>query len=561
VLAMVIAAATDSSLAALMKWIVDGTFIRKDAGLGTLLALAIIGLAVLRLTAGVVSTFAISWVGNRLVLDLREKMFERLLNAPTGYYDDHASGNLISKLTYDVTNVTSAATSVVTIAVKDALTIAGLLAWLWYLNWKLTLVSLTVAPLLAWMVRKFSRRLRQVSRGAQRAMGGITQVIEETIEGNRVVKIFGGHAYEAQRFREAANKVRRFGIKQAAAAGANSAMGEFVAALMLALIVFLVARQAAADETTVGSFVSFITAVMMLLAPLKRLTGINEPLQRGLAAAESVFELMDEAPEVDRGTIEIGRARGAITFEHVTFKYPSSGAPALADVNLTIEPGETIALVGTSGSGKTTFASLLSRFYDPSTGRITLDGHDLREIKLASLRANIAFVSQDVVLFNDTVAANIAYGPLVNTPERGILAAAQAAHAMDFIGAMPQGMQTLIGENGVKLSGGERQRLAIARAILKDARILILDEATSALDSESERQVQAALDNLMQNRTTIVIAHRLSTIENSGRIVVLERGRVIETGNHAALLAADGAYARLHRVQFQGAQARAKEAV
>jgi ATP-binding cassette, subfamily B, bacterial MsbA len=557
VLAMVVAAATDSSLAALMKWIVDG--IRKDANLGMLLALAIMGLAVLRLTAGVVSTFAISWVGNRLVMDLREKMFERLLNAPTHYYDDHASGNLISKLTFDVTHVTSAATSVVTIAVKDALTIAGLLAWLFYLNWKLTLVSLTVAPLLAWMVRKFSARLRQVSRGAQRAMGGITQVIEESIEGNRVVKIFGGHAYEARRFREAANKVRRFGLKQAAAASANSAMGEFVAALMLALIVFLVARQAAANETTVGSFVSFITAVMMLLAPLKRLTGINEPLQRGLAAAESVFELMDEAPETDRGTIEIGRARGAIAFEHVTFVYPGGGAPALTDVNLTIEPGETVALVGTSGSGKTTFASLLSRFHDPSTGRITLDGQDLKDIKLASLRTNIAFVGQDVVLFNDTVAANIAYGPLADTQERDIVAAAQAAHAMDFIRAMPQGLQTLIGENGVRLSGGERQRLAIARALLKNAPILILDEATSALDTESERQVQAALDNLMRGRTTIVIAHRLSTIERADRIVVLEQGRIAETGAHAKLLAAAGKYAQLYRLQFRAHDDRVKE--
>jgi ATP-binding cassette, subfamily B, bacterial MsbA len=551
IFAMVVAAATDSSFAALMKWLVDGTFVNKDAGLMQWLPIAIVAITILRVAAAFTSHFSISWVGNRLVMDLRKMMFDRLLRLPISYYDDQASGNLISKLTFDVTQVTSAATNIVTVLVKDSLTVVGLLAWLFYLNWKLTLLSLTIAPVLAWLVRKFSGRMRQVSRNSQRAMGSISSVIEETIEGNRVIKIFGGIGYETKRFHDAANLVRRLGLKQTAASSANSAMGELVAALMLALIVFLVSRQSAANETTVGGFVSFITAAMMLLAPLKRLTNVNEPLQRGLAAAESVFSLIDTPIESDQGSIELGRAKGRITFERIGFGYASSHSDVLTDINLSVEPGQTIALVGVSGSGKTTLVNMLPRFYHPSHGRILIDGHDIQEIKLENLRNNIASVSQEVVLFNDSIAANIAYGSLVSTTREKIIAAAEAAHAMEFIYNLPQGLDTPIGENGIKLSGGQRQRLAIARALLKDAPILILDEATSALDSESERQVQKALVNLMQNRTTIVIAHRLSTIENADRIVVMDRGRIIESGKHFELIAQNGMYRKLHGTQFE----------
>ena len=552
-LAMVVAAATDTSFAALMKWLVDGTFVQKDPGLMQWLPIAIVSITVIRVAAAFSSQFSISWVGNRLVMDLREKMFERLMHLPVSYYDDHASGNLISKLTFDVTQVTSAATNIVTVLVKDTLTIVGLLSWLFYLNWKLTLISLTVAPLLAWLVRKFSVRMRQVSRNSQRAMGSITQVIEESIEGNRVIKMFGGKDYEAKRFHHAANLVRRLGMKQTAASSANSAMGELVAALMLALIVFLVARQSASNETTVGGFVSFITAAMMLLAPLKRLTNVNEPLQRGLAAAESVFGLIDTPNEIDTGSVDLSRARGAISFEHVNFEYANSATDVLRNVSLRIEPGQTVALVGPSGSGKTTLVNMIPRFYQPISGRILVDGHDIQAIQLESLRANIASVGQDVVLFNDTVAANIAYGPLAGVDRREIIAAAEAANAMEFINRMTNGLDTMIGENGVKLSGGQRQRLAIARALLKNAPVLILDEATSALDSESERLVQAALENLMKSRTTIVIAHRLSTVERADRIVVLDRGRIVETGTHGELMHNNSLYAQLRRMQFDAA--------
>jgi subfamily B ATP-binding cassette protein MsbA len=370
------------------------------------------------------------------------------------------------------------------------------------------------------------------------------------VSAHKVVKLFGGQQYESDRFSEQANWVRRHMMKQTAAAAANVPIVQMVAAVALAVIVYLVTLQSQADETTVGGFVSFIMAMLMLTAPIKRLTGVSEHLQRGLAAAESVFALLDTAGETDSGAQAIGRARGELRFDHVQFAYGTDGRQALRDVTLHIRAGENVALVGASGSGKTTLANLVPRFYAPTGGRIMLDGHDLNDLTLASLRANIALVSQEVVLFNDTLAANIAYGQMREVPEEEIIAAATAAHAMEFIRECPEGMNTLVGERGVKLSGGQRQRIAIARAILKDAPILILDEATSALDSESERHVQAALETLMQGRTTLVIAHRLSTIEKADRIVVLQKGEIAEIGTHRELLAKNGVYAQLHRIQF-----------
>lgn len=550
VLGIVIVAATEPALPALLKPLLDGVFVHKDEAVIRWTPVFIVGLFVIRGFAEYLAQFALNWVGNRLVMDLRGIMFRKLLTLPARYYDDQASGNLISKLTFDVMQVTTAATSVLTAIFKDSLVIVGLLAWMLWLNWKLTLLALVMAPVIVVVVRLISVRLRSSSRQVQQQMGDMTQVIQETIEGHRVVKLFGGQEYEQQRFDAQADSVRRQLMRQVTAAAASVPIVQFVAALALAFMVYFATQQSSTAEITVGGFVSFITAMLMLTAPLKRVTSVNEPLQRGLAAAESVFALIDQHSETDTGTIDPGRVRGEVRFEQVRFAYGTDARSALDGIDLVIAPGETLALVGASGSGKTTLANLVPRFYQPTGGRILLDGQDIAGLKLAALRANIALVSQDVVLFNDTVAANIAYGAMNRHARADIIAAAEAAHAMEFISQMPDGLDTMVGENGVKLSGGQRQRLAIARALLKNAPVLILDEATSALDTESERHVQAALEVLMRGRTTIVIAHRLSTIEKAHRIVVLDAGRIAEIGAHAELLARGGIYANLYRNQF-----------
>ena len=549
ILGAILVALTQAALPAIMKPLFDGVFVERDAAMIRWMPLVIIALFLVRGVAEYAATYCMAWVGNRLVMDLRTQMFARLLELPTPYYDEQASGNLISKLTFDVTQVTAAATSVLVAIFKDGVAIIGLLGWMFWLNWKLTLLSLLMTPLIILIVRLVSIRLRNSSRDVQNSMGEVTQVIQEAIEGHKIVKLYGGQAYEAGRFEHETNRVRRFLMKQAAAAAASVPFVQLVAASTLAAMIFFATRD---SSITVGSFVSFLTAMLMLTAPLKRVTSVNEPLQRGLAAAESVFALLDQPGEPDTGAEHIERARGELVFENISLRYEGAERPALDGINLHIKPGETVALVGASGAGKTTVANLVPCFYRPTSGRITLDGHDLADLKLASLRANIALVSQDVVLFNDTVSANIAYGAMKGASEAQIQAAADAAHATEFIRQMPQGFATLVGENGVKLSGGQRQRLAIARALLKNAPVLVLDEATSALDSESERHVQAALEALMKGRTTLVIAHRLSTVENADRIVVLDQGRIVEIGTHRELLAAGGVYSKLYQIQFSG---------
>jgi len=555
ILGMVVTAATEPLLPALLKPMLDGTFVHKDDTVIRLAPIFILLIFFVRGVATFIGSYAIGWVGHKLVMDLRDAMFRKLLTLPTRFYDDHATGNLISKLTFDVTQVTAAATNVVTVCIRDSIIIIGLLGWLFYLNWKLTLLSLVMVPVIALIIRVLNSRLRNASRDSQRAMGDITQVIEESVTAHKVVKLFGGQQYEGERFSDQANWVRRHSMKQAIVGAANVPIVQMVAAIALSVIVYIATVQSKSDETTVGGFLSFIAAMLMLTAPLKRLTSVSEYLQRGLAAAESVFELLDTPGETDTGKAVIARATGHLAFEHVSLSYQQDDRLALHDICLEIPAGQAVALVGASGSGKSTLANLVPRFYLPSGGRITLDGHDLADLTLASLRANIALVSQEVVLFNDTIAANIAYGQMREVPEEEIVAAAQAAHAMEFIREMPQGLQTLVGEKGVRLSGGQRQRIAIARAILKNAPILILDEATSALDSESERHVQAALETLMQGRTSLVIAHRLSTIEKADRIVVLQKGEIVETGTHRELLEKNGVYAQLHSIQFAAGNA------
>lgn len=554
VIAMMVCAASEAAIPVLLKPLIDGTFVDKDPRLLRWAPLAVVLLFVVRGAGSFAADYCAKWVAQKVVVDLRKEMFATLVRLASWFYDATTTGSVISKFTFNVQQVTGAATKAITVLVKDSLTVVALLAWLFYLNWQLTMVTLVVAPAIVLIVRSFSRRLRRMARAEQDAMGDLNHVLEESIGCERVVKVFGGQAYESTRFERAVNRIRRFNMKAVVADSAAVPLTQIVAAVAIAGVIYIVVDQAMKDQTTVGGFVSFFGAFAMLLSPLKRLTGVNAILQRGLAAAETVFELIDEPVEPDRGTAALERSRGEIEYRDVSFVYPGTSRPALEHVSFRVRAGETVALVGASGSGKTTTANLLPRFYSPTAGAILIDGIDIAELTLASLRGNIALVSQDVMLFNDTVAANIGYGRLGGATEAEIVAAAEAANAMGFIRELPQGLRTLIGEDGMRLSGGQRQRLAIARAFLKNASILVLDEATSALDSESERHVQTALEGLMRGRTTLVIAHRLSTIERADRIIVLEQGRIAETGRHDELLARNGIYAKLHRTQYASTQ-------
>lgn len=548
--ATALAAATEPLFPALMKPLLDKGFSAEGQEWLMWMPAAIVGIFVLRGVAGFFAGYGMSWVSNRVITDLRQLMFERLTRLPTSYFDGHPSSVPITRIAYDVNGVAGAATTVLTVVIRDTLSVIGLLGWLLYLNWKLTLISLAVIPLIAVAIRGFSGRLRRLSLAAQEGMAQMNQVLQETIKGQKVVKIFGGEEHATKRFAKVNNALRGYGMRQAVAAAAVAPITQIFAAVGLAIVVWVALHQSAGNETTVGGFVSFITAMLLLLAPLKHLADINAPLQRGLAAAESVFRMLDEVPEEDSGTIALGRAEGRIEFIDVSLRYAGAERDALTAINLSIRPGETVALVGPSGGGKSSLVNLVPRFYHAGSGAIRIDGHDIETLTRNSLRANIAHVGQDVFLFDDTVAANIAYGGRQNASRAEIEAAARAANALDFISQLPEGFETMIGENGARLSGGQRQRLAIARALLKDAPILILDEATSALDSESERAVQGALETLMQGRTTLVIAHRLSTVEHADRIVVLAQGRIVEIGAHAELLAANGVYSSLYRLQF-----------
>lgn len=534
---------------ALLQPLLDGGFVNKDEGIIMLMPLLLLGLALVRGVATFGSQVGMTWVATHVVLDLRKEMLARLVSLPTSRYDNSSAGVLLSKVTYDVNRVMLASTDALIVVVRDSLSVIGLLAWMFYVDWQLTLIVFTIVPVVSLVIRKISRSLRQSNHAMQEAMGDMSRILEESIRGHKQVKIFGGQEYESQRFFRASDAVRHHEVKAKIASHTSIFIVQMLIASALAVIIYIATHQTG-DSISVGGFVSLFTAMGMLFAPVKRLTKVNEQLQQGLAAAQSVFELIDEISEDDQGQQRPQRLRGEISFRSLNFAYHSENPETvLHDIQLDIRAGETVALVGASGSGKTTLAHLLGRFYPVQRGQLLIDGIDINDFALFELRANIALVSQEVVLFNDSVAANIAYGSLSKSSPEQIQDAARAAYALDFIEDMSAGMQTVIGERGVKLSGGQRQRLAIARALLKDAPILIFDEATSALDNQSEKQVQAALEQIKQGRTTLIIAHRLSTIENADRIVVMDQGKIVETGKHAELLQREGVYAGLYRAQ------------
>jgi subfamily B ATP-binding cassette protein MsbA len=544
-LAMALTAATQPLLGEALEQLMDKGFNNKVAFSLWWIPGVLVTIFVMRGIGTFATAYYNNWVLSRVLNDLRGQAFARVLRLPVARFHEESTGKVINTVVGDVRQVVDMINSVFLSFVRDVLVVIGLLGSLLWLNWKLTLVAIVVVPLTAVIVRSTSRRLRQLNRENQRVTAEMTQVVEEAVRGHQVIRVFSGERYEGRRFFLRSEAMRGFSQRMTVAFAATTPVTQIATSLALSLVVVL-ALQA---DMTVGQFTKFVTLMLMLLTPLKSLAEVNGPMQRGIAAAETVFELIDAPVENDPGTCTLGRSAGHVRFENVSFRYPNAHGLALDGVTLDARPGQTVALVGMSGGGKSTFVSLVTRFYEPEAGRILLDGVPYQDITMPSLRAQLALVSQNVVLFDDTLRANIAYGA-EHVDEARLHAAVRAAHLDDVVARLPDGVDTMIGENGMRLSGGQRQRVAIARAIYKDAPILILDEATSALDNESERAVQAALETLMAGRTTFVIAHRLSTIEGADLIVVMEHGRIVEQGTHEQLLARSGMYANLYRLQF-----------
>ncbi len=553
-LSMVATALVEGAMAVLLEPLTNEALVADGESFEYWVPLAFLVVFIGRGLAGFTTEYALGYIGRRIIHRLRREVMDRYLVLPASFFDQRAAGRLLSRVSYDIEMIAESATNVVVVMIRDSLSLIVFVGVMLYQSLTLFACVAIVVPIIALLVKILSKTFRRYSTRIQDSIGDLTQVTEETISGNRVVKIFGGERYERRRFGQANDANRAMNMKLVRARAGGVAVNQILFAIGGAVVIFVAGVETAAGRLDAGSFISFMGAMILLLPPLRRLTNINASLQRGIAAAKSVFEVLDSEPEPDTGTHKTDRARGQLVFDNVSFAYTGDKGAVLKEVSLRLEPGQTVALVGRSGSGKTTLASLVPRFYLPTNGRVLLDDHDINDYALANLREQISLVSQDVMLFNDTIERNLAYGSSENRDRAAIERAARVAHVMEFVEELPEGFATVVGDRGVLLSGGQRQRLAIARAILKDAPLLILDEATSALDSESERHIQGALAELMQTRTTLVIAHRLSTIEKADRIVVMDSGRIVEQGTHQELLTKQGQYAQLHKLQFSDAE-------
>jgi subfamily B ATP-binding cassette protein MsbA len=550
VLGFLVFAATEPAQAKLLGVMIDAVQ-AKDFDARYYIPLMLIGLYVVRGIASYIGNYYLSRVSNSVVHDLRTSLFNHIIYLPTRFYDDNNSGHIISRVIFNTAQVTGAATDALKVIIREGLTVIALFGYIFYLNWKMSLVFIAVAPLIGVLVAKVGNKLRKLSTKLQDSAAELTQVCNEAVMGHRVVRSFSGEEYEAERFREASSDNRRRALKIVGITSISTPVQQLLVITAIAFIIFLILQPTFLTEMSISGYVIYLTAIGMVPKPLRQLSEVNGVIQKGIAAAESVFEIIDLQKEVNTGQRSADGLQGKIEIRNLSFRYPESAKQALIDIDLTIEPGQTVALVGRSGSGKSTLASLIARYYRHETGQILVDDVDIEAYDLYSLREKIAVVTQSVTLFNDTITNNIAYGRQLNErSQTAVEAAAQSAYALEFINALPAGFDTLVGENGVKLSGGQKQRIAIARALLKNAPIMILDEATSALDNESERFIQLALERAMRDRTTLVIAHRLSTIESADLIVVMDQGRIVEQGTHGELLARGGAYAKLHSNNF-----------
>jgi len=550
ILGMVIVALSSTAFTALMKPLMDGSFVHRDPETIKWVPVALIGIYLVRTLGAFAATYGMSLIGRNVIFVLRNEMFGKLLDLPKYFYDRSTTGELMSKFTYDVEQVAHASTHAVTVFIRDTLTVVGLISWMIYLNAMLSLVFLVVMPVVTTLIVWVSRRFRRISQRIQNTMGNVSRVLEEAIKGHQAVKIFGGQQYETDQFKRVNALNRKQNLKMQMTQALSQPIVQLIVACALAALIYLATMPGMIEKISVGTFMSFLAAMFMMMPSIKAITAVVSDLQRGIAAAESIFSFIDLEKEKDNGTYESANIAGNIEFKQLGFRYGRSDKNALTNISLSIKAGQTVAFVGRSGSGKSTLSNLIPRLYEYTEGEILLDGRKIQDYSLANLRSHISYVGQDVVLFNDTIENNIAYGEMKNASHEQVVAAAEAAYATDFIRQSGDGFDTMVGERGVMLSGGQRQRIAIARALLKDAPILILDEATSALDTESERYIQASLENLMQTRTTLVIAHRLSTIEKADVIIVMDEGRIVEAGTHDELIVLNAHYASLHRIQF-----------